>query len=285
MTAAASDLWAGLPAGQPVWAFGDGTTATGPDDRPHLHQGGHVYRDADDVGRLRQRGRAGHPHDHDRSGARRHAERPDRADAAACRRRPTAKPKLKAAYVASKLVGTVALSGTRPRPPRRCRSQIRRSGAKKVAVTLHLAVKKAGKWSKTVTLPKTLTPGTYGVAVTAKGVSASSSSFTIAAPKSGIVDRVYASGPRRGPPVTKLAGTSELWAHFHFGTLPKAGQAITTQWTLPNGTKLGANTRPRSSLVEAQVKDLKGRPLPTGLWRCVIRAGGAVVATLSVRLS
>jgi hypothetical protein len=195
-----------------------------------------------------------------------------------------AKPKLKAAYVASKLVGTVALSGTSAAATT-LQLQLRRSGAKKVAVTLHLAVKKAGKWSKTVTLPKTLAPGKYGVAVTGKGVGASSSSFTIAAPKSGIVSRVYASGPRRGPAVTKIAGTSELWAHFHFATLPKTGQAITTQWTLPNGTKLAANTRPRTSLVEAQVKDLKGRPLPKGLWRCVIRAGGTVVATLSVRLT
>ena len=54
---------------------------------------------------------------------------------------------------------------------------------------------------------------------------------------------------------------------------------------LPNGSKLKANTRPRTSLVEAQVKDLSGKALPTGRWRCVIRAGGVVVATLNVRLT
>ena len=64
----------------------------------------------------------------------------------------------------------------------------------------------------------------------------------------------------------------------------KKGQTITTQWILPNGSKLAANTRPRTTLVEAQVKDLSGKALPTGRWRCVISAGGVVVATLSVRL-
>jgi hypothetical protein len=38
-------------------------------------------------------------------------------------------------------------------------------------------------------------------------------------------------------------------------------------------------------VVEAQVKDLKGRPLPTGLWRCIVRAGGTIVATVSVRVT
>jgi hypothetical protein len=37
--------------------------------------------------------------------------------------------------------------------------------------------------------------------------------------------------------------------------------------------------------VEAQVKDLSGKPLPIGRWRCVIRAGGTIVTTLNVRLT
>ena len=133
-------------------------------------------------------------------------------------------------------------------------------------------------------LPASLTPGKYDVIVTGTGVKSSQTSFTLAAPKSGIVKRSYATGPRRGPAATTLGSTSELWAHFVFGTLPARSQTITTQWTLPGGRKLGANTRPRTSLVEAQVKDLSGKALPTGVWHCVIRAGGTIVATLNVRL-
>ncbi len=116
-------------------------------------------------------------------------------------------------------------------------------------------------------------------------MTSSSTSFSIAAPVAGIVSRAYASGPRRGPAVTRLSHSSELWAHFSFGTLPKKRQTITTQWILPSGSKLAANTRPRTTLVEAQVKDLSGKPLPAGRWRCVIRAGTAVVATLTVRIT
>ena len=90
---------------------------------------------------------------------------------------------------------------------------------------------------------------------------------------------------RRGPAVTRLSKSSELWAHFSFSFLPKRGQKITTQWILPSGKRLAANTRPRSGLVEAQVKDLTGKALPVGRWRCVITVGKTVLGTLNVRLS
>jgi hypothetical protein len=160
---------------------------------------------------------------------------------------------------------------------------IRKHGAKKTSATSKFAAN-PGKWTRTLKLPSGLTPGKYDVAISGPTVTSSATAFTIAAPKSGIVKRTYASGPRRGPAVTTLSKSSELWAHFSFGTLPKKGQTITTQWILPSGSKLAANTRPRGTLVEAQVKDLSGKTLPAGRWRCVIRAGGTVVATLNVRL-
>jgi hypothetical protein len=193
-----------------------------------------------------------------------------------------AKPKLKATYKASRLVGTIALSGTSPITVA-LTIAIRKHGAKKVSTSSRFAAT-SGKWTRTLKLPAGLTPGKYDVTVSGKGVRSSQTSFAIAAPKAGIVKRSYATGPKHGPATTTLSRTSELWAHFIFGTLPKKGQKITTQWILPDGTKLAANARPRTSLVEAQVKDLSGKALPTGRWRCVIRAGGSVVATLNVRL-
>jgi hypothetical protein len=120
--------------------------------------------------------------------------------------------------------------------------------------------------------------------VTGPVVQSSQTSFTLAPPASGIVKRTYATGTRRGPAVTTLSKSSELWAHFSFGVLPKRGQKITTQWILPSGKRLAANTRPRSGLVEAQVKDLTGKALPVGRWRCVITVGKTVLGTLNVRL-
>ena len=193
-----------------------------------------------------------------------------------------AHPKLKASYRASRLVGTIALSGTSPINTT-LKIALRRHGAKTNASSSSFAAK-AGKWTRTLKLPAGLLPGKYDVTVSGKGVASSQTSFAIAAPKAGIVKRSYATGPKHGPATTALGHTSELWAHFTFASLPKKGQTVTTQWILPNGSKLGANTRPRTSLVEAQVKDLSGKTLPVGRWRCVIRAGGTVVATLNVRL-
>ena len=94
----------------------------------------------------------------------------------------------------------------------------------------------------------------------------SQTSFTLAAPASGIVRRTFATGPRRGPSVTTLTHSSELWAHFSFKTLPKRGQKITTQWILPSGKKLAANTRPaqrarRGAGQGSLGQDAAGRPL------------------------
>ena len=194
-----------------------------------------------------------------------------------------AKPKLvKVSYKASRLVGHIQLEGTSQLKTTLIFT-LRKRGARK-SVPLDTYPVKVGAWFSVVKLPGSLTPGTYDVLVSGKGVTGSQASFTIAAPKSGIVKRAYATGPKKGPAATTLVKTGELWAHFTFGTLPKKGQTITTQWILPNGSKLAANTRPRTNLVEAQVKDLSGNNLASGRWRCVIRAGGTVVATLSVRL-
>jgi len=180
------------------------------------------------------------------------------------------------------LVGSIVLTGTSPIKTS-LTIAIRRHGAKKNSTSSTLAAT-GGKWSKTIKLPGSLTPGKYDVTVSGPGVSSSQTSFSIAAPTSGIVKHAYATGPKRGPAATALVGTSELWAHFQFSFLPNKKQSITTQWILPDGKKLAANTRPRATIVEAQVKDLSGKNLPTGRWRCVIRAGGTVIATLNVRL-
>jgi hypothetical protein len=274
LSASTLDTWSALAAGQPSWNFGDGNLGAGA-SLTHIFTRPGTYTVS--VAASDALGNASAPVTRQIAISTPAGPPPPTVPATTI-----AAPKLKATYKASRLVGTIALSGTSPIKTT-LTIAIRKRGAKKNSSSSSFAAK-AGKWTRTLKLPTGLTPGKYDVTVSGKGVTSSQTSFAIAAPKSGIVKRSYATGPKHGPATTTLSHTSELWAHFMFGTLPKKGQTITTQWILPNGTKLAANTRPRTSLVEAQVKDLSGKTLPTGRWRCVIRAGGSVVATLNVRL-
>jgi hypothetical protein len=194
-----------------------------------------------------------------------------------------AKPKLKAVWKSNKLVGSVTISGTVPLSTVLTATVKLRNGTK-TSLSLRFGTP-AGAFTRTLKLPSGLAPGVYVVTVSGNGVQTVTTSFTLPAPASGIVKRSYATRAHIGPASTKLRKTSQLWAHFVFGTLPKKGQKITTQWILPGGRKLSANARPRIALVEAQVKDLSGKNLPTGRWRCVIRVGGKVLVTLNVRLT
>jgi len=275
MSAVAGDAWSALASGQPGWNFGDGSVGSGA-SVTHAYGAPGTYTVT--IGASDSAGNAAPTATRQIVVSSPVGPPPPTVPATS-----VSKPKVNAAYKASRLVGTIVLRGTSPIKVS-LKIALRKRGAKKNASSSTFAAN-VGSWTRTLKLPAGLTPGKYDVTVTGKGVRSSQTSFVIAAPKEGIVKRSYASGPRRGPAATRLGRTSELWAHFTFGTLPKKRQTITTQWILPNGTKLAANTRPRTSLVEAQVKDLSGKPLPTGRWRCVIRAGGTVVATLNVRLT
>jgi hypothetical protein len=274
MSTSTGDGWSALGGGQPAWSFGDGTAGSGA-SVTHTYGAAGTYTitvSASDAG-----GIAATPVTRQIV-----VSSPPGPPPPTQQTVTIVKPKVKAAWQASKLVGTVAVAGT-VGANATLTASLRRHGAKKAAASTSFKVK-AGKWSHTLKLPPSLAPGKYDVTVSGSGLKSAVTSFTLAAPRYGIVKRGYASGPQRGPAVTTLSTTSELWAHFTFGTLPTKRQTITTQWILPSGQKLAANTRPRTPLVEAQVKDLTGKALPTGRWHCVIRAGGVVVATVTVRL-
>ena len=272
LTAVASDAWSGLAAGQPSWSFGDGATGAGASVN-HTYAKAGTYTVT--IGATDGVGLAAAPVAHqivvtDAAGP------PTPASS-------VAKPAVKLVWKSSRLVGTITLHGA-VGARTKLTIAVRRHGAKKNALTSS-ATTPAGNWNRTLKLPATLLPGHYDVLVSGAGVTSSQTSFAIAAPASGLVSKRYASGPQHGPAATRLSATSDLWAHFTFGTLPKKGLKITTQWTLPSGTTLKANVRPRTTLVEAEVKQLSGKPLPTGTWHCVLRVGKVVVATVTVRLS
>ena len=243
------DTWSALGGGQPSWNFGDGKSPPGRRSPTSMPRPGRTP-DGERERRGRQRIATDDTADRDH-------ERPGAASAS---------------HPADKRREAEAEGRLEGEPPRRNAHPVghdgrehdidhlvRKHGGKKTAFKSTFKAK-SGKWTRTLKLPASLAPGRYDVTVTGNGVRSSQTSFTLAAPRSGIVRRAYATGPRRGPAATTLGSTSELWAHFMFGTLPARSQKITTQWTLPNGRKLGANARPRTSLVEAQVKDLSGSP-------------------------
>jgi hypothetical protein len=275
MSAGASDAWSALASGQPSWNFGDGNLGAG-GAVSHVYPSPGTYTVT--IGASDALGNAATPVTRQIVVSNAGGPPPPGGKPLTT----VKKPKLKAAWKAGHLVGTISVSGT-VGVDTTLTTSIRRHGSKKTRATSKFKVKK-GKWSHTLKLPASLLPGRYDLFVTGPAVTGSKTSFTLAAPATGLVSRVYASGPRRGPAATTLGTSCELWAHFAFGSLPKKGKTITTQWILPNGSKLAANTRPRTSLVEAQVKDLSGKSLPTGRWRCVLTAGGVVVATLNVHL-
>jgi hypothetical protein len=272
MTAAASDIWSALGSGQPSWNFGDNTLGAGP-ALTHTYAAAGTYTVT--VGASDAVGNAATPVTRQIV-----ISNPPIPPLPAT---TVTTPKLKAAWKSNKLVGSVTVTGTVGLSTT-LKVTIKRHGSTKASLSALFAAK-SGAWTKTLKLPSGLAPGTYDVSVTGSGVLSATTTFTLPAPATGIVKRSYATGPPKGPAVTKLGKTSQLWAHFLFGTLPKKGQKITTQWILPSGRKLSPNSRPRTTLVEAQVKDLSGHNLPTGRWRCLIRVGGKVLVTLNVRLT
>ena len=272
MSASASDIWSALGTGQPSWNFGDSNLGAGA-TLTHTYAAPGTYTVT--VGVSDAVGNAAAPVTRQIV-----ISNPPIPPLPAT---TVAKPKVTATWRSNKLVGSITVTGTVGLSTT-LKATIKRRGSTKTSVSALFAAK-SGAWSHTLKLPSGLAPGTYDVSVTGNGVLSATTTFTLPAPASGIVTRSYATGPPRGPAVTKLGKTSQLWAHFLFGTLPKKGQKITTQWILPSGRKLSPNTRPRTTLVEAQVKDLSGHDLPTGRWRCIIRVGGKVLVTLNVRLT
>jgi hypothetical protein len=64
--------------------------------------------------------------------------------------------------------------------------------------------------------------------------------------------------------------------------LPKGNRPLTTRWIPPGKSPLGADGKPRRRTVTSFISS--GGKLPTGVWRCELRAGGKLVAVARVRL-
>jgi hypothetical protein len=142
-----------------------------------------------------------------------------------------------------------------------------------ISATLQLA---GGAFTRSITLPARLTPGRYEVKLTApfpatQVIPAPPRRATLAAPASGVVDRVT---------VTRRAGT--MRARFHFAALAN-GKLAVTWWITSQGrrTQLARQSKmPRFSI--ASTARLRGR---RGHVTVTLTRSSAVVVQRSVTAS
>ena len=279
MSAGVTDDWSGLGAGQPSWTFGDGGTGAGA-SVSHAFAAPGTFTVT--IGAQDALGNAAAAVTRQIvvSNAKGAPPPPPPGSGA-----PTtiASAKLKATWKASHLVGSVSVSGTVGANTTLTLSIRRHGGKKTVAKSTFKA--KAGKWTHSVTLPPVACAGPL------RRVRHRQRGQDLA---EVVHDRRAEDGHRQA----QLRDGSTAWTRRPRRSAARASCGLTSssgrcrrraRRSRPSGSSRTAASsrptpRPRTTLVEAQVKDLSGKPLPTGRWRCVISAGGVVVATLSVRL-
>jgi hypothetical protein len=99
-----------------------------------------------------------------------------------------------------------------------------------------------------------------------------------------VVRQAFISSSVNFRPRTRFpAGTTGVLAHFVFAALPRPGAAVTTTWLI-NGKPVGRPAKkPRARVVRTLIVVPGGR-LPNGRYRCVLRAGGKIVAEANARI-
>jgi hypothetical protein len=172
------------------------------------------------------------------------------------------------------------------------------SGRSDRAATLDLVLERAGRtvarrrltvaagpFSLPVRAPRGLLPGVHRLRIRDVGGILPERVITlrIKAPPEGVVDSAFASGIANGPPAAVLGPRPRIFANFHFAAVPARGRRITTRWYRGPAAIDDPVVRPRAAGVAAYLQVRRG-DLPRGRYRCVLRAGGTVVAVASVRI-
>jgi hypothetical protein len=185
-------------------------------------------------------------------------------------------------WVASRARGTVRVAGTLEAAGRvevallRARRALQRKGFRLPA----------GAFSRTITLGPRVVPGKLTLRV--RGVGAGSTlvpatrTIRLPAPPEGVAEAAFISALQRGPAARTLRGKKRIFATFRLAVLPKGNRPLTTRWIPPGRSALGADGKPRRRTVTSFISS-SGR-LPTGVWRCELRARGTLVAVARVRL-
>jgi Tol biopolymer transport system component len=147
----------------------------------------------------------------------------------------------------------------------------------------------AGEFRRSFKLPVKLLPGRYLLDVTAPtsatALTPQTLTIILRAPPEGVVSEAWASDVVGGPPLERLPSTTPIaFAQFRFAALPRRGRVLVAHWFGPGYPDLKPRPKPSSRLVITFVNTKNGVPLPSGLWRCMLRAGPTVVKRLAFHI-
>jgi hypothetical protein len=145
-----------------------------------------------------------------------------------------------------------------------------------------------GAFERLFPLPRTgFFPGRYTVTLTGTSGGAPilgrATTARMEPPAEGIVSRAWVTAGSARPITRAARGTKRLVAHFVYLTKPFRGSKVTVSWflgTRPLGTVKKIRWKP---VVTTDVRSSGG--LPSGRYRCVLRARGLVVSEVSVRVA
>jgi Tol biopolymer transport system component len=157
---------------------------------------------------------------------------------------------------------------------------LRRGGAIAALAT----VPARGAFNERLRLPASLLPGSYVLRVGAgrSGYAPQELPVRLAAPPEGVVTDAFATTQANGVrPAQIPASAAVVYAHFRFAVLPR-GLPLTVSWYRPDGSSAG---KPLVKGTQAEVVTFLRAPsgrLPSGRWRCVLRAGSTIVKQLVV---
>ncbi|WP_217913379.1 TolB family protein [Miltoncostaea marina] len=143
----------------------------------------------------------------------------------------------------------------------------------------------AGPFARRVPLGPRVLPGRLTLRIQGVGPTALiplTRTVVLPAPPQGVAETAFISALQNGPPARTLRDKARIFATFRFAALPKGSRRITTRWIPPGRGPTAPDGRPRRRTVTSFIAS-SGR-LPTGVWRCELRVGGALVAVARVRL-
>jgi len=193
------------------------------------------------------------------------------------------------AYRGGRLRASLAIRGVATGPGSLTVSLVRRSGPAAVGLLrsadLRLDLPRAGAVTRRLTLPRTLAPGTYAVAIGGVAVAGRLGRVVIVAPPQGILRRAFVSSRPNGAAATVFPRTTrQLYCTFDLAVLPARGRArvLSTAWRVPGAT-LERVRKPRVRRVSGVVAR-SGPAFPSGRYTCTLRSGSTVVGTVGVRI-
>jgi PKD repeat protein len=189
--------------------------------------------------------------------------------------------KFSAKWKASRVKGTLTVTGTAPRAGTYT-VDVFSGKVRKLHVGYALT---AGAFSKALKLPAKLLPGTYRVALVpafpAGVVAPAAGTAKLAAPAEGVVDKVVLSGKNGGPAARTLKSATTIWASFRFAAVPKGALKLTWYKTVKGKrSSLGSTTKSPAKKVGSYLK-LDGKL--NGTFTAVLSRKGKVIAQGSVK--